>query len=670
MAPAAIAWRAPSHRTAAAAAAAARGSNRCRAAARAPPRAAAMAAPPPPQPPAARAAAPDVVAGGLLAPALAPLLAAIQEARLFADSKHAVYGGGRPRRGPAAAARAAPGPAARAASRAAPAGRRDLALRAPVAEVAAAFDELRAAAGGRVGADALRAFVDARLAPPGSDLVPCVPPDWTPAPPGFLARLAARSDPDGAALLELGRAVHGLWRELCREVSPSVRDHPERHSLLALPNPTVVPGDRFRETYYWDSYWALLGLLASGLTRTAAGLVGNLLALAAATGDGRVPNGGRVYYLNRSQPPLLGAMVRLVAEAGADDALPARALPALLAEHAHWTRGPKALRVAAPDGTVHALSRYWADWAAPRPESQREDEALAAQATGSASPSHPPAAQLYRELASGAESGWDYSSRWLADGASLATIRTTQIVPADLNAWLFLAERNIAWAARRAGDAATAQRFDAAADARRGAIQALLWDAAAGMWRDGILEPCPGDPGGPGGEQQEQQEQQQQAQQQEDWQRERRLRLNRCGVFASNFVGLWAGLTEGDEAQGAAVVRALDASGLVRGAGVAASLAATGQQWDAPNGWPPLQHMLIEGAAAHGGAAGAAFAARLARAWVRMNLAVWRSTGHMHEKYDLSAPHGGAGGGGEYAPQVGFAWSNGVLLHLLDTFDC
>ena len=67
--------------------------------------------------------------------------------------------------------------------------------------------------------------------------------------------------------------------------------------MLYLPNPVVVPGGRFREIYYWDSYWVIRGLLVSGMTDTAAGLVGNLMAMLAAVGH--VPNGARVYYLNR-----------------------------------------------------------------------------------------------------------------------------------------------------------------------------------------------------------------------------------------------------------------------------------------------------------------------------------------------------------------------------------
>ena len=129
--------------------------------------------------------------------------------------------------------------------------------------------------------------------------------------------------------------------------------------------------------------------------------------------------------------------------------------------------------------------------------------------------------------------------------------------------------------------------------------------------------------------------------------------------------------------------------------GIAASLAATGEQWDFPNGWPPLQQLLAAGAAAHGGARGRRLARRVARAWVRRNYETWKLTGHMHEKYDVrggaagggdeaaaaaaqgggssgggveanaAAAAQGVGGGGEYAPQIGFGWSNGVLLELL-----
>lgn len=90
----------------------------------------------------------------------------------------------------------------------------------------------------------------------------------------------------------------------------------------------------------------------------------------------------------------------------------------------------------------------------------------------------------------------------------------------------------------------------------------------------------------------------------------------------------------------------------------------TGQQWDAPNAWAPLQHVLIQGLRDSGVPQGQELAEKLARAWVRNNRLAFERTGHMHEKYDARVP-GAAGGGGEYEPQVGFGWTNGVMLELL-----
>eukprot|EP00878_Enallax_costatus_P016595 GHUV01017413.1.p1 GENE.GHUV01017413.1~~GHUV01017413.1.p1 ORF type:complete len:351 (+),score=99.53 GHUV01017413.1:657-1709(+) len=333
-------------------------------------------------------------------------------------------------------------------------------------------------------------------------------------------------------------------------------------------------------------------------------------------------------------------------------ALIRRALPLLVSEHQYWTSPPKAVRLQGKDGTVHELSRYWAAWYQPRPESYREDAALALNVTGTSDPAqNPAAARLYHDLASGAESGWDYSSRWFGDNKTLATVRTTQIIPADLNAWLYQMESNIAWMANITGDAAVAERFTAAAAARKQAIQELLWDEAEGMWRDGILSPTVNSTNS------------------SSTNPDQVYTLTQNPhVFASNFVPLWTGITEGSASQGAAVVQALKASGLIGPAGIATTLYPTGQQWDYPNGWPPLQHMLIEGSRLYGGPAGAELAQQLARTWVGVNLNVFNATGAMHEKYDVSAPGGLIGGGGEYKPQVGFGWSNGVLLDFLNKY--
>ena len=108
-------------------------------------------------------------------------------------------------------------------------------------------------------------------------------PDWSPAGPPFAAAM-----PHGE-VRDFARSVHALWPSLARAptipTSPSASATrppprpPPRSSLLPTPHAALVPGERFRETYYWDSHWVVLGLIASGMTSTAEGVVRNLLHL-------------------------------------------------------------------------------------------------------------------------------------------------------------------------------------------------------------------------------------------------------------------------------------------------------------------------------------------------------------------------------------------------------
>jgi alpha,alpha-trehalase len=536
---------------------------------------------------------------GTLHPELAPLLQDIQDAKLYNDSKTAV----------------------------------DLPLNASVADVAAAYNELLAANSGSVTKEQLQEFVAAYLGAAGSELLVCTPADWQPKNgTAWLSNL--QNAANGTELRQFAQDVHDRWNILCRQMPPDVFEFPERHSLLPLTRQFIVPGDRFRETYYWDSYWVIRGLLVSDMTDSATSMVYNLLSLLKQIGH--VPNGARVYYLNRSQPPLLSAMVRTVYETTNDMALLTTALPQLVKEAEFWSSGDHSVTIVAADGRTHNLSRYYADWYAPRPESYREDAALAEEVAGTSDRANPRAAQLYLDLASGAESGWDYSSRWFADNQNLSTVRTTQIIPADLNAWIYQLESNIAWMANMTGDAATSAQYTAAAATRAAAIEALLWDAASGNWRDGILS------AGPAGLY--------------------TMMLN-PGTFASNYVPLWVGL---GASQGDAVTASLQKSGLLQPGGIATTVYETGQQWDFPNGWPPLQHMIIEGLNSNGGASGKALSVDLAHTWVHVNYVVFNATQQMHEKYDVR--ESGVGAGGEYTPQVGFGWSNGVVLDFLSKY--
>lgn len=89
--------------------------------------------------------------------------------------------------------------------------------------------------------------------------------------------------------------LHGIWKDLCRKVDPIVAEESHRFSLIALPHPFIAPGGRFRESYYWDAYWIVKGLLVSGMRDTVKGMIRNYAQMVETYGF--VPNGGRIYYL-------------------------------------------------------------------------------------------------------------------------------------------------------------------------------------------------------------------------------------------------------------------------------------------------------------------------------------------------------------------------------------
>lgn len=420
--------------------------------------------------------------------------------------------------------------------------------------------------------------------------------------------------PDAPAGRDLRTHIHGLWITLVR--APAEGDG----SLLALQRPYLVPGGRFTELYYWDSYFSMLGLIRDGHHALADAMVETFTDLIERYGH--IPNGTRTYYLERSQPPLYWAMVKLVPHG--DRAVMRRRLRALRREHAFWMTDADALApgqaskrvVRLADG--HLLNRYWDPRDTPRDESFGEDLGTAA-----AAPARPPA-ELHRHLRAGAESGWDFSSRWLAEGGTLPTIRTTDIVPADLNALLHGLEAGIADLAYALHDDRTALDFRRIARRRREAMRRHLWSADTGCFVDHDLA------------------------------------LGRCrhAPTAAALAPLFTGVAT--RAQAAATARTV-AGQLLGPGGLRTTLVETGQQWDWPNGWAPLQWIAFEGLRRYGFMP---LALEIARRWSKMVAADFAVTGWLHEKYDVE--RGGRGGGGEYVPQHGFGWTNGVTATFLD----
>jgi alpha,alpha-trehalase len=393
-------------------------------------------------------------------------------------------------------------------------------------------------------------------------------------------------------------------------------------SALPLPAPFVVPGGRFRELYYWVSYFTMLGLAVDGQQPLIETMLEDFTATIEA--QGHIPNGMRSYYLSRSQPPFFALMLDL----SKDDSptLAARRLAALRREHDFWMKGASCLDasgacarvVRMPDGTL--LNRYWDDRDSPRDESYAEDVATVA-----ASSSVPPGT-TYRHLRAGAESGWDFSSRWLADPQALTTIRTTDIVPVDLNSLMFAMERRIAERCRTAGDRICASDYAAMADRRKAALDRYFWVAREGRYAD--------------------------------WNRvdKRPTAILSSATLYPLFVGA------ASPRQAGAVAATVRAKLLAPG-GLRTTTIRTGQQWDSPNGWAPLQWVAIDGLDRAGEKA---LAKDIARRWMKTVTSAYAETGKMLEKYDVEEKR--PGGGGEYPLQDGFGWTNGVASALLERY--
>lgn len=375
-------------------------------------------------------------------------------------------------------------------------------------------------------------------------------------------------------------------------------DPEERSTRFPLPNPYVVVGGRFQEAYYWDSYFSQLGLLKSGQHDLVRAMLDNF-AHAIAT-VGHIPNGFRSYFLTRSQPPFFAAMVQDYGRATGDlSAAYARYRVAMQAEYRYFLSSSH---------NVGGLARYWDDADSPRTEMYGTDLEWSDHAR-----SHP---GFFRNLRAACESGWDFSSRWLTDPADLGTLRTTELWSIDLNCLLLRYEEILAQATGHT-------RYVTAANARRRAISQRFFDKERGYFfdvqiADGKLVPI----------------------------------TTAAGMFA-----LYAGAARPDQAARAAEWMETH---LLAPGGMLTTDVTSGQQWDAPNGWAPLQWIAIQGLRRYGMDE---LAESLRKRWLATCDAVFAASGKFVEKYNVLDPLA-ASGGGEYALQDGFGWTNGVYLDL------
>ena len=491
--------------------------------------------------------------------------------------------------------------------------------------------------------DTLRAYIDrtwATLTRSHDDLLAALPDPKIDHEPGTPWPLYVAASEDTTAVRD--RLLKSLsqkeWAKVDLEVLPkNPRKHLDQinpHGLLYLPHPYVVPGGRFNEMYGWDSYFIAVGLLEAGRVERAKDMTENHLYQVRHYGT--VLNANRTYYLTRSQPPFLATMVRDVFEATRDTAWVADALPALDTYYDYWTTGP---HQAGDTG----LSRYYGLGSGPAPEVvmgeqdaegqshydrirtyyrkndvSAYDESLFYDADADTLTS-----LFYKADRSMRESGFDPSNRF-----GPFNVGIVHYAPVGLNSFLYQYERDVAALLRVLDRWDAAQRWAERADQRKRRMNDLMWNDETGRYHDFNFR----------------------TQEQNDYH------------FATAFAPLWVGLASDEQAATTAgSLWQLEAPG-----GILTSTHRTGNQWDAPFGWAPLQMMATGGLRRYGyGRA----ADRLSAKFVGLVSKEFQEHGVILEKYDLVQRESDVSAGIEYGYSenvIGFGWTNAVVLRLLN----
>lgn len=394
--------------------------------------------------------------------------------------------------------------------------------------------------------------------------------------------------------------IHSNWQHT---IKPACKDE---DTLIGLPYPYTTPciSGMFQELYYWDTYFTNIGLLLSGLTEQAKHNIDNMLFLI--NTYGKMPNGNRTYYLNRSQPPFLSQMVRELFDTTHDLAwLGEHAYPALKKEYDFWMQSRN---------TSIGLARYGCDLT-------REEDYIDIAGYFSERISKPLPEDRTTRIEWGksmmalAESGWDCTSRFAPDAHEYA--------PSDLNSLLYLLEQNMAYFANTLGFENDAIDWTARAEARKARMTAHLWSEERGVFCDRNVNTDT---------------------------------LNHI-VSAAAFYPLFVGAATPTQAAKAVDVLPL----LEHEHGIACCEQRDdllNLQWDHPHGWACLHYIVIKGLLRYGFAADAK---RVAEKYVNTVARNFEKTGNLWEKYNVVTGEISATLEYDTPPMMG--WSAGVYLY-------
>ena len=404
--------------------------------------------------------------------------------------------------------------------------------------------------------------------------------------------------------------------------------------LLYLPRPYVVPGGRFNEMYGWDSFFIQMGLLRDGELDLARDMADNLLY--EVREYGKVLNANRTYYLTRSQPPFLAPMILAVYQRTKDRKWLEDSLPWIESYYRFWTSEP---HLTAETG----LSRYFDTGDGPAPEvlasehdkhGEGDYELIRAYFRSHKVTDYDVSqyfnaadgqltALFYKGDRSMRESGFDPSNRF-----GPFSIDIIHYDPVCLNSLLYLMELQIAEINTVLDRGTEAGVWRERARERAERINRLMWDPETGLYFDYNFI-------------------------------QKRVRRY---PFLTTFYPLWTGIASQDQA--ARVVGNLNR--FERAGGLQTSEFKSGDQWDAPFGWAPLQWIAVQGLRRYGYQTEAD---RISKNFLSMVQQEFQRHHDLEEKYDVVRRSDDVKSGlryGYHSNEAGFGWTNAVFTALLD----
>ncbi|XP_060861354.1 trehalase-like isoform X2 [Metopolophium dirhodum] len=460
-------------------------------------------------------------------------------------------------------------------------------------EILAKYDQMKRNNNNVPSDEDLVKFIDENFEE-SNELIKWTPKDFTDK-PSILNRIKDKT------YIYWARALNNLWMTLARKIKDDVKIHPDKYSLVWVPNGFIIPGGIFKELYYWDTYWIVNGLLQCDMRTTARGIIENIISMVDQFGF--MPNGNRVFYLNRSQPPMLILMALSYYKATNDFDFIKTIIGSLENEYLFWLKNR--MVTFEKDGKQYTMARYSSRSSGPRPESYRNDYKLAEKHQRSEDKN-----ELYIHIKSAAESGWDFSSRWFitvngTNSGNLSDIQTANIVPVDLNSMLHVNALTLSTWFDQMGDEINSAKYRTIANEFLENIQEVMWRPNKGAWFDWDLI----------------------------------NNKSREYFYASNIVPLWTESYNMPKEKVANAVlkylsdqRIIELDYSINYNGIPTSMYSSSQQWDFPNAWPPLQAFIIQGLDKTQQKNAKQVAVKLAEVWLRTNYRGFTNNESMFEK--------------------------------------